>query len=190
MHGSDPLTDTQGMGTYSEGKIERSSLPRVRKKRKMLFILIDGLGDVSVPQFDYRTPLQQAKTPFMDYLAAAGRNGLLDPVQVGLACGSDTAHLSIFGYPPKQYVNFLLCDEDDPLFALRYYRGRGALETIGTGLEMRPGDIAFKVIIEYDRYEMTLILCSLFFRPSIQKRTSSFDEGLTQTLATSALCFA
>lgn len=28
----------------------------------------------------------------------------------------------------------------------RYYKGRGALETIGTGLEMKPGDIAFKVL--------------------------------------------
>lgn len=27
----------------------------------------------------------------------------------------------------------------------RYYRGRGAFETMGAGLEMIPGDIAFKV---------------------------------------------
>lgn len=52
----------------------------------------------------------------------------MDPVQAGLACGSDTAHLSMFGYDPR-----------------RYYRGRGAFETMGAGLEMRPGDIAFKV---------------------------------------------
>ena len=52
----------------------------------------------------------------------------MDPVQAGLACGSDTSHLSMFGYDPR-----------------RYYRGRGAFETMGAGLEMRPGDIAFKV---------------------------------------------
>lgn len=82
----------------------RLGLPKVKKKRKLMFVLIDGLGDVSIPAFDYRTPLQHAKIPYMDYIAAAGRNGLLDPVQVGLACGSDTAHLSIFGYPPQMYV--------------------------------------------------------------------------------------
>ena len=34
---------------------------------------------------------------------AAGLNGQLDPVQPGLACGSDTAHLSIFGYDPRRW---------------------------------------------------------------------------------------
>ena len=33
--------------------------------------------------------------------AAGGLNGLLDPVEPGLACGSDTAHMSIFGYDPR-----------------------------------------------------------------------------------------
>ena len=33
--------------------------------------------------------------------AAAGLSGLLDPVEPGLACGSDTAHLSILGYDPR-----------------------------------------------------------------------------------------
>ena len=27
----------------------------------------------------------------------------------------------------------------------RFYRGRGAFETMGAGLDMAPGDIAFKV---------------------------------------------
>jgi hypothetical protein len=63
-----------------------------------------------------------------DAIAAAGVSGLMDPVQAGLACGSDTAHLSMFGYDPRQY-----------------YRGRGAFETMGAGLDMQPGDIAFKV---------------------------------------------
>jgi 2,3-bisphosphoglycerate-independent phosphoglycerate mutase len=29
-------------------------------------------------------------------------NGLLDPVEPGLACGSDTAHLAILGYDPRR----------------------------------------------------------------------------------------
>ncbi|KAL7746008.1 hypothetical protein RI367_008686 [Sorochytrium milnesiophthora] len=98
--------------------------------RRILFFLIDGIGDVALPpgaKCAGKTPLQYAKTPTMDALAAAGLNGLLDPVEPGLACGSDTAHMSIFGYPPR-----------------KHYRGRGAFESMGAGLAMQPGDIAFK----------------------------------------------
>lgn len=48
-------------------------------------------------------------------------------MEPGFACGSDTAHMSIFGYDP---------------FTL--YRGRGAFETMGSGIPMSYSDIAFK----------------------------------------------
>uniref|UniRef100_A0A5B6ZM59 Metalloenzyme domain-containing protein n=1 Tax=Davidia involucrata TaxID=16924 RepID=A0A5B6ZM59_DAVIN len=96
-------------------------------KRRVAFVLIDGLGDVSLPRLGYKTPLQVAKIPNLDAIASAGVNGLMDPVEVGLACGSDTAHLSLLGYDPRVY-----------------YRGRGAFESMGAGLVMSPGDIAFK----------------------------------------------
>ncbi|GFH09043.1 metalloenzyme domain-containing protein [Haematococcus lacustris] len=109
-----------------------SVLPRV------LMVLVDGLGDVSVPALGDRTPLEVAHTPILDAIAgrlypyvgvcaAAGLNGLLDPVEPGLACGSDTAHMSLFGYDPRIH-----------------YRGRGAFESMGAGISMAPGDIAFK----------------------------------------------
>lgn len=98
------------------------------KKRRVAFVLIDGLGDVSLPILGYRTPLEAARTPHMDAIASGGINGLMDPVEPGLACGSDTAHLSLLGYNPRIY-----------------YRGRGAFESMGAGLAMSPGDIAFKV---------------------------------------------
>nr|XP_027119690.1 uncharacterized protein LOC113736783 [Coffea arabica]XP_027119691.1 uncharacterized protein LOC113736783 [Coffea arabica] len=96
-------------------------------KSRVAFVLIDGLGDVSLPKLGYKTPLQAAKTTNLDAIASAGVNGLMDPVEVGLACGSDTAHLSLLGYDPRVY-----------------YRGRGAFESMGAGLAMSPGDIAFK----------------------------------------------
>lgn len=99
-------------------------------KRRVAFVLIDGVGDVSLPRFGYKTPLQAAKVPHLDAIASAGVNGLMDPVEVGLGCGSDTAHLSLLGYDPRVY-----------------YRGRGAFESMGAGLAMSPGDIAFKVCI-------------------------------------------
>lgn len=97
-------------------------------KRRVAFVLIDGVGDVSLPRFGYKTPLQVANIPNLDAIASAGINGLMDPVEAGLGCGSDTAHLSLLGYDPRLY-----------------YRGRGAFESMGAGLAMSPGDIAFKV---------------------------------------------
>ncbi len=48
------------------------------------------------------------------WAAAAGHNGLLDPVEPGLACGSDTAHLSILGYDPRQCApSVLLCAAEE-----------------------------------------------------------------------------
>ena len=99
-------------------------------KKRVAFVLIDGLGDVSIPRLGYKTPLQAANIPNLDAIASAGINGLMDPVEVGLGCGSDTAHLSLMGYDPRVY-----------------YRGRGAFESMGAGLAMSPGDIAFKVCV-------------------------------------------
>ncbi|KAK8969513.1 hypothetical protein KSP40_PGU014257 [Platanthera guangdongensis] len=96
-------------------------------RRRVAFVLIDGIGDVSLPRFHYQTAVQVASTPNLDAIASAGVNGLMDPVEAGLACGSDTAHLSLLGYDPRIY-----------------YRGRGAFESMGAGLAMAPGDIAFK----------------------------------------------
>lgn len=96
-------------------------------KRRVAFVLVDGIGDVSLPRFHYLSTVQVANTPNLDAIASAGVNGLMDPVEAGLACGSDTAHLSLLGYDPRIY-----------------YRGRGAFESMGAGLAMSPGDIAFK----------------------------------------------
>jgi hypothetical protein len=96
--------------------------------KKIVFVLIDGLADVSLSSLGGRTPLQAAQTPAMDALAGAsisrsfvipcqfqhtrttifavnGLLGLMDPVEPGLACGSDTAHLSLFGFErfPSQH---------------------------------------------------------------------------------------
>ena len=60
-------------------------------------------------------------------ITRSGRSGLMDPTAPGVACGSDTAHLSLLGFDP-----------------LVYYRGRGSFETIGSGLAMIDGDVAFK----------------------------------------------
>ena len=115
---------------------------------RVVWILIDGVGDVGLPEFGKRTPLQHFDMPCCDAIAAAGVSGLMDPVQAGLACGSDTAHLSLFGYDPRQY-----------------YRGRGAFETMGAGLDMLPGDIAFKVLVPVPRDASRLPPCDRRHEP-------------------------
>ncbi len=103
-----------------------SSQEDVNQECRTAFVLLDGNGDVSLPQMGNLTPLEAADTPTLDAIAGklqpswicsvyeqlasiaehiscpgAGLNGLMDPVEPGLACGSDTAHLSLFGYDPR-----------------------------------------------------------------------------------------
>ena len=96
-------------------------------RTKILFVVIDGIGDCPWPELGMKTPWENQSIPTLDKLALTGANGLMDSYQPGIACGSDTAHMSMFGYCPATF-----------------YKGRGAFETEGSGLEMNPGDIAFK----------------------------------------------
>jgi len=51
----------------------------------------------------------------------------MDPIAPGVRVGSDTAQLALFGYDPYEI-----------------YTGRGPFEAAGLGLELKPGDIAFR----------------------------------------------
>lgn len=88
---------------------------------------MDGMGDRPLKELDYQTPLQAANTPNMDKMAEEGINGIMDSIAPGIIPGSDTAHISILGYDP--YV---------------VYTGRGPFEASGVGLDVIPGDIAFR----------------------------------------------
>lgn len=80
------------------------------------------------PCKDYpKTPLEIAYTPALDQLAKSGICGIMDPIKPGVPAGSDTAHLAIFGYDP-----FI------------YYKGRGAFEAIGAGIDVKPGEVAIR----------------------------------------------
>jgi len=111
--------------------------------RKLVWVLIDGVGDVSIPSLNNLTPLQYHSNNLtnINLLAEYGLNGLMDPVEPGLACGSDTAHMSLFGYDPK-----------------KHYRGRGAYESMGAGLPMKAGDIAFKSNFGYIDEETQIVI--------------------------------
>jgi 2,3-bisphosphoglycerate-independent phosphoglycerate mutase len=96
-------------------------------KMKGIIMIIDGMADRPLEELEGKTPLEAAQTPNMDRMAELGINGIMDSIKPGIRPGSDTAHLSILGYDPYQV-----------------YTGRGPFEAAGVGVEVRPGDIAFR----------------------------------------------
>ena len=92
---------------------------------KILLIVLDGASDRPVGG---KTPLAVADKPNLDALAYGGINGIMDTVGPGIRPGSDTSHLAILGYDPY-----------------KYYTGRGPFEAAGVGIDVKGGDIAFRV---------------------------------------------
>jgi 2,3-bisphosphoglycerate-independent phosphoglycerate mutase len=93
-------------------------------KMKSLLIVCDGMGDRLTGG---KTPLEVARTPNMDGIAREGITGIMDTVRTGVRPGSDTAHLSLFGYDPFEV-----------------YTGRGPFEAYGANLELKSGDVALR----------------------------------------------
>ena len=96
--------------------------------RRLLYVCLDGLADDPVPELGDRTPLEAARTPFLDSLARRGRTGVVTTVGPGIAPESDIAVFAILGYDPR---------EEHP--------GRGVVEAIGVGMDFRDGDLAYRV---------------------------------------------
>lgn len=95
--------------------------------KKILLIIIDGLGDKPIARLGDKTPLEAAQTPNLDYLAKEGISGLMEPVFTTAIPTSEEAHFSLFGYDPKVY----------PI-------ARGVLTAGGAGLKIKEGDVALR----------------------------------------------
>ena len=94
---------------------------------KHIIILGDGMADKPVERLGGKTPLQYARTPFMDLLARKGRTGRLMTVPEGFPPGSEVANTAIMGYDLN-----------------RVYEGRGPLEAASIGYEMADDDLALR----------------------------------------------
>lgn len=94
---------------------------------KYIIILGDGMADWPAESLNHKTLLQHARTPYMDMLAAKGRNGLLSTVPEGFHPGSEVANMSVLGFNLPQV-----------------YEGRGVLEAASIGVDLEPGEMAMR----------------------------------------------
>ncbi|TET43118.1 MAG: 2,3-bisphosphoglycerate-independent phosphoglycerate mutase [Dehalococcoidia bacterium] len=91
---------------------------------KIVMLIIDGIGGLPDRETG-KTELETAQTPNLDRLAEQGVCGLIDPVSPGITPGSAPGHFALFGYDP-----------------FRFSIGRGVLEALGIGFDVKDGDVA------------------------------------------------
>ena len=92
---------------------------------KFAIVIPDGCADEPQAALGGRTPLEAARTPAMDALAAAGVVGRANHVPASLPAGSDVANLSLLGYDP-----------------LAHFTGRAPLEAAAQSIQLGPNDCA------------------------------------------------
>ena len=124
---------------------------------KCILILLDGLGDRSYRELDFKTPLQAAQTPVLDRLAVASANGVYHAACMGQALPSENAHFIMFGYDIKELP------------------GRGALEALGAEIEFQHKDVAILshfssiteslVSITFRSFQSEVLLSKKFLTP-------------------------
>ena len=96
----------------------------LKTNAKLALVVLDGLGDLATAENNHLTPLEAAHTPNLDALSKNSAQGRLLPVAPGITPGSGPGHLGLFGYDP-----------------LEFQVGRGVIEALGLGLELKPGDV-------------------------------------------------
>ena len=95
---------------------------------KIVYVLLDGVGDLPHPDIENKTPLEKAVTPNLDRLSKNGKMGQVISVGKGIAPESDIAVFNILGYK----------------FHHADYAGRGVIEAIGIGIDFKNGDLALR----------------------------------------------
>jgi 2,3-bisphosphoglycerate-independent phosphoglycerate mutase len=98
----------------------------IKTNAKLALVVLDGVGDIATAAQQNMTPLEAAITPNLDALVRQGcAQGRMIPAAPGITPGSGPGHLGLFGYDPLQYEV-----------------GRGVIEALGLGLELKTGDVA------------------------------------------------
>lgn len=95
---------------------------------KHVVIIADGAADKPLEHLDGRTPLEAARTPNLDRLAAMGVLGTAVTTPPGFEAGSDVCSMSLLGYNPSEY-----------------HTGRAPLEAAALGLDLGSRDWIFRL---------------------------------------------
>lgn len=94
---------------------------------KWVIIIPDGCADFPVESLGGKTPLQSAKVPNMDRIAAKGVVGRSDNVPRVFTPGSEVANMTLFGYDPNVF-----------------FTGRAPIEAAAQGIQLGPYDWAIR----------------------------------------------
>src|SRR5689334_21960315 len=94
---------------------------------KYFLLVPDGAADEPLPALDGKTPLEVARTPFLDDLARSGLVGSVQVTPPEMYPGSDAANMALLGYDPA-----------------RYYTGRGPIEAAAMDIPLDAKDVAFR----------------------------------------------
>ena len=94
---------------------------------KYVVCVPDGCADEPLDELGGRTPLEVASMPTLAALAARGEVGRAAVIPPGLPPGSDVGNMSILGYDPA-----------------RHHTGRAPIEAAGRGIELAPGEVAYR----------------------------------------------
>jgi 2,3-bisphosphoglycerate-independent phosphoglycerate mutase len=95
---------------------------------KYVIIHGDGMADWPCDELGGKTPLEAARKPNMDLVAARGTLGLVATIPAGMPPGSDVGTMTMLGYDPA-----------------RYHTGRAPIEAASQGIEMAPEDVVFRM---------------------------------------------
>ena len=94
---------------------------------KYVVFVPDGCADVALDELGGRTPLEAARMPNLQALAAESEVGRARVIPEGLPPGSDVGNMAILGYDP-----------------LRYHTGRAPIEAAAMGVQLGPDEVAFR----------------------------------------------
>ncbi len=89
----------------------------------ILLVVLDGLADRPYPELGGRTPLEAARTPTLDRLAAEGQSGFCYPLGPGRIPSTELVHFRFFGYEGRPFP------------------GRACLEALGANVPCKAGDV-------------------------------------------------